>query len=625
MNQIFTREELINAIQTIDNNPSLKSGRHSSTYDLIYNGKKYPPILVLSVANTSKGNKELTLADFGNSVEIPFKILNNNGFDILKKKTIDFDDNDEIEFISQLKIFIDQANSKNLKTKNYVSKYLGTKVKVSFGQGTAAHIPWISFLIEPNKTSEGIYPVYLYYKEYKLLILAYGVSESEIPSVQWSLPENVQSIKVYFMEHFSKIPERYGASFIHKVYDVNNLPNEKVLESDLIEIIEEYKLQFSDSKIEKVTMKEKKLSTKDFQTDILESGLIFSETLINRFVSSLVTKPFVLLTGLSGSGKTKIAQSFVQWICQDKSQFKIIPVGADWTNREPLLGYPNGLVKEEYITPDSGALNLIITAAKSENANKPYFLILDEMNLSHVERYFADFLSIMESDDRINLYTGNERIDLEGNTIPNEVFWPKNLFIIGTVNIDETTYMFSPKVLDRANTIEFRVDSSDLKTFFEKPKKVDLSLLEGKGAGMAHNFIEIAHDKEILNEEIYSLTFLKFFEELKKVGAEFGYRTATEMLLLIKKLKTFSNLSDGKCLDIAIMQKLLPKLHGSRSKIVKVLDALILLCLKEGQEFSIAKCDEVSESNIIYPISYEKLIRMYKNVLDNGFTSYAEA
>ena len=247
------------------------------------------------------------------------------------------------------------------------------------------------------------------------------------------------------------------------------------------------------------------------------------------------------------------------------------------------------------------------------------------MNLSHVERYFADFLSIMESDDRINLYTGNERIDLEGNPITNEIYWPKNLFIIGTVNIDETTYMFSPKVLDRANTIEFRVDSSNLKTFFEKPMKIDLSLIESKGAEMAENFLEIAQDKEIQNEEIYKEAFLKFFEELKKVGAEFGYRTATEMLLLIKKLKTFSDLSDEKCLDIAIMQKLLPKLHGSRSKIVKVLDALILLCLKEGQEFSIAKCDEVLETNIIYPISYEKLIRMYKNVLDNGFTSYAEA
>jgi 5-methylcytosine-specific restriction protein B len=622
MNLHFNREDLIRAIQEIDKNPSLISGRHSSTYDLVFEGKKYPPILVLSIANTLKGNEELTLSSFGNNVEIPFKHLRDNGFEIKEKKNNDsqFDN-----FTIQLKNFLEQAKTTNLKTKNYTPKYLETKVKVSFGQGGVAHIPWISFLIEPNKTSEGIYPVYLYYKEFQLLILAYGVSETIIPLVQWKLPENTKTIREYFKENFSKKPERYGSSFIHRVYDVNNLPDEKTLEADLIKIIEEYKLQFTESKIEKVTMEKNKFSINDYHNDVLKSGLIFSEVLINRFVSSLLTKPFVLLTGLSGSGKTKIAQSFVQWICQDKSQYKIIPVGADWTNREPLLGYPNGLNQEEYITPDSGALNLIITAAKLENASKPYFLILDEMNLSHVERYFADFLSIMESDDRINLYTGNERIDLEGNPVPNEIFWPKNLFIIGTVNIDETTYMFSPKVLDRANTIEFRVDSSNLKTFFEKPMKIDLFLIESKGAEMAENFLEIAQDKEIQNEEIYKEAFLKFFEELKKVGAEFGYRTATEMLLLIKKLKTFSNLSDEKCLDIAIMQKLLPKLHGSRSKIVKVLDALILLCLKEGQEFSIAKCDEVLETNIIYPISYEKLIRMYKNVLDNGFTSYAEA
>jgi 5-methylcytosine-specific restriction protein B len=118
---------------------------------------------------------------------------------------------------------------------------------------------------------------------------------------------------------------------------------------------------------------------------------------------------------------------------------------------------------------------------------------------------------------------------------------------------------------------------------------------------------------------------VKFFNELKKVGAEFGYRTAVEMLLLIKKLNTINNISKNESIDISVMQKLLPKLHGSRSKISKVLDALILLCLKEGQAFSIAKSDEVLAENILYPIAYEKLLRMYKNALDNGFTSYAEA
>lgn len=626
MNLNFNREDLIRAIQEIDKNPNLISGRHSSTYDLVFEGKKYPPILVLSVANTLKGNEELTLSSFGNNVEIPFNYLRDNGFEIVHKaKHFELKLNEFIRVAQQQTTGLGTNDSAKFFIRNNKGFKSDLKIDISFGTGRASAIPWIAFLGFNQSVKHGIYPVYLYYKDYNIIILAYGVSETFTPLVQWKLPENTKTIREYFKEYFSKKPERYGASFIHRVYDVNNLPDEKTLEADLIKIIEEYKLQFNESKIEKVTMKKKKFSINDYHNDVLKSGLIFSDTLINRFVSSLLTKPFVLLTGLSGSGKTKIAQSFVQWICQDKSQYKIIPVGADWTNREPLLGYPNGLNQEEYITPDSGALNLIITAAKIENANKPYFLILDEMNLSHVERYFADFLSIMESDDRINLYTGNERKDLEGNPITNEIYWPKNLFIIGTVNIDETTYMFSPKVLDRANTIEFRVDSSNLKTFFEKPMKIDLFLIESKGAEMAENFLEIAQDKEIQNEEIYKEAFLKFFEELKKVGAEFGYRTATEMLLLIKKLKTFSDLSDEKCLDIAIMQKLLPKLHGSRSKIVKVLDALILLCLKEGQEFSIAKCDEVLETNIIYPISYEKLIRMYKNVLDNGFTSYAEA
>lgn len=374
-----------------------------------------------------------------------------------------------------------------------------------------------------------------------------------------------------------------------------------------------------------VKSKTDKFNINSFGENLLESGLIFSDTLITRFVSSLLTKPFVLLTGLSGSGKTKIAQSFVQWICEDESQYKIIPVGADWTNREPLLGYPNGLNADEYILPDSGALTIIIEAAKPENQNKPYFLILDEMNLSHVERYFADFLSVMESNDKINLYSGNIRKDLEGNKIPNEIFWSKNLFIIGTVNIDETTYMFSPKVLDRANTIEFRVDETNIKSFFDLPSKIDLSVLNSKGASMAQSFLEISQDNSIDKDEEYTAIFVKFFNELKKVGAEFGYRTAVEMLLLIKKLNTINNISKNESIDISVMQKLLPKLHGSRSKISKVLDALILLCLKEGQAFSIAKSDEVLAENILYPIAYEKLLRMYKNALDNGFTSYAEA
>lgn len=504
----------------------------------------------------------------------------------------------------------------------------GIKIDISFGVGRASTIPWIAFTSFSQTVKNGIYPVYLFYKDFDILILAYGVSETNSPLINWVDSNSKQTIKDYIEKNLSKKPARYGNSYIFKVYDVNNLPSEKELKFDLESIINNYKSQFENEKIEEkmtIDLIQENFSVSQLQSDIYQTGLFFSKIIINRFVASLLTKPFVLLTGLSGSGKTKIAQSFVKWLCKDECQYKIIPVGSDWTNREPLLGYPNGLNSSEYILPDSGALSLIIDANKDENQHKPYFLILDEMNLSHVERYFADFLSVLESNDKIMLYSGAKRKSANNTEVPSQLFWTKNLFIIGTVNIDETTYMFSPKVLDRANTIEFRIDENNIKSFFDSPSKIDLSILECKGVSMAQHFLKLASENQIELNDVYTRAFVKFFNELKKIGAEFGYRTAFEMLLLIKKLNIIGVFTPEDSLDIAIMQKLLPKLHGSRGKISKVLDALILLCLKNETTFSISKSEEVKPEYILYPISFEKLIRMYKNVLDNGFTSYAEA
>lgn len=369
-----------------------------------------------------------------------------------------------------------------------------------------------------------------------------------------------------------------------------------------------------------------------FIQNLRDCNLHFSNKLILRFIASLTSKPFVILSGLSGSGKTKIAQSFVQWICESDNQYKIVPVGADWTNREPLVGYPNGLVAKEYITPDSGVIHLLLESVKSGNENKPFFLILDEMNLSHVERYFADFLSIMESNDTIKLYTGNTRESLDGLPIPLEIGWPKNVFIIGTVNIDETTYMFSPKVLDRANVIEFRITDSEIQSFLENPSVPDLTTLTKQGVSMSESFFSIASQNNIVKNEDNAKELVSFFKQLQPVGAEFGYRSASEIMQLATKLKILEpSITDVECLDIAIMQKLLPKLHGSRSKLVKILIALSGLCVVgiTKEEFE-KKFDDYYKNGfdgltIKYPISFEKLIRMYKNVLANGFTSYAEA
>ena len=357
-----------------------------------------------------------------------------------------------------------------------------------------------------------------------------------------------------------------------------------------------------------------------------ESGLVYSESVLTRFISSLVTKPFVLLTGLSGSGKTKLAQSFAQWMCRSKNQYAIVPVGADWTNREPLLGYPNSLDKSEYVKPETGVLDLILDA--KARLELPHFLILDEMNLSHVERYFADFLSVMESKESLRLHDDNTT---EKSNVPYEIQWPNNLFLVGTVNIDETTYMFSPKVLDRANVIEFRINEKEIEDFLKNAQEV--TSLNGEGANMAVNFVELSNSKSPANSKDLNNELIKFFSELRKVGAEFGYRTALEIQILFSQIDRvnpeYSDKTNEK-IDIAIMQKLLPKLHGSRRKLSKVVIALGQLCyegdaVKEVFDMKYLVFPTVPNGNFKYPISLEKLYRMHRSLLENGFASYAEA
>lgn len=383
--------------------------------------------------------------------------------------------------------------------------------------------------------------------------------------------------------------------------------------------------------IEEILVENINFNYSEFTEITKANGLVFSNSLIMRFTAALLTKPFVILTGLSGSGKTKLAQAFAMWLCEDVSQYCIVPVGADWTNREPLLGFPNALETGKYVKPDNGVLDLIIAA--NTNKSKPYFLILDEMNLSHVERYFADFLSVMESNGQISLHSGNDSILCDGTKIPPEISLPKNLFLIGTVNIDETTYMFSPKVLDRANVIEFRVTKSEMESFLINSTNPQLNNLAMTGATMAESFIDTAKNLNLQtkNQKELNTALIQFFVELKKSGAEFGYRSANEIKRFVSVVNEIEpSWSISEIIDAAILQKLLPKVHGSRRKLEPILKTLATLCITESQvvdELIFAKSDIQfdDKAKIKYPLSLEKILRMYNGLIDNGFTSYAEA
>lgn len=350
-----------------------------------------------------------------------------------------------------------------------------------------------------------------------------------------------------------------------------------------------------------------------FIEDTKAAKMTLESELSTNFIAALLTKPFLILTGLSGSGKTKLAQAFASWICLDETQYRVVAVGADWTSNENIVGYQDALVTGTYRKPSNGALDLILRA--EENATLPYFLILDEMNLSHVERYFADVLSAIESGQEIALHSNLGKLKSSDDDlveVPPKVKLPKNLFIVGTVNIDETTYMFSPKVLDRANVIEFRANAADIESFLDSPSKIDMGLIAGKGIAFAKALVANGSSPALLDSETAAkvkVELSKIFLALSQIGAEFGFRTAYEIsrFFFFHQQLAGQNWDFQSALDAQILQKLLPKLHGSERRLGAVLKELALYC-----------------ENNQCPKSLKKIRRMQDRLKD-GFTSFAEA
>lgn len=274
----------------------------------------------------------------------------------------------------------------------------------------------------------------------------------------------------------------------------------------------------------------------------------------------------------------------------------LIPVGADWTDNTKILGYFNPLANEgkgEYVKSEI----LTFLELANENPSIPFFLILDEMNLSHVERYFSDFLSAMESGEPILLYKKPENCEC---SVPEKIKLPENLFVTGTVNIDETTYMFSPKVLDRANVIEFKPEMNDVLNNLISDTSDD----EQKTAepGIAEGFMELANEirsGQLPAEVSTPLSEMKsvlesVYQILEKSGFEFAYRTAKEIRLYaaasFETVEDKSQFNINSVIDQQIVQKILPKIHGNKKQIGNLLSELKDELEKyEGFELSLAK------------------------------------
>ena len=498
----------------------------------------------------------------------------------------------------------------------------GIWFKTSFGHGNMAQIPWLAcFVAGQSAKLEGVYPVLLYQRATQTASVNFGVSATaEKSSGTW--PQEWPSHLIDGLPRFGVKKKGYKQSFV--VREFSGALQQQVAEmtDSLLQVIHHF------LGLQHALLNKTRFDLGAFQAlenAFSEAGLLLDPVAIRRFSVSLLSKKFCILTGLAGSGKTKIAEAFAMWLCASPAQYRIVAVGADWTSNENLLGYADALQTGVYRPPVNGALELMLRA--HADTTNPYFLILDEMNLSHVERYFADFLSAMESSNApLSLHgvaTGLQAGGVGGAgavTVPSSVALPNNLFIIGTVNVDETTYMLSPKVLDRANVIEFRATAAQMGAFLDDPAGIDLDGLASQGAGFATAFVARAQADADISALVdtqgtavapqLKADLLQVFDALVGVGAEFGFRTAKEIARFMVIHKELSGLDwqYKDALDAQVVQKLMPKLHGSARKLDAVLKAL----------------DTFATQHALV-LTGEKVKRMQERLVRDGFTSFAEA
>ena len=300
------------------------------------------------------------------------------------------------------------------------------------------------------------------------------------------------------------------------------------------------------------------------------------------------------LTGFKmGDLKRVAANEHIQSTPQRNTLF--VPVRTDWRDSKSLLGYYNPLTGGYEWTP---FLRFLLRVVRSYQAGDDlaWFVILDEMNLARVEYYFADLLSVLESGRDADGWTQEPlRIvypeEAGGELPPRTMHLPPNLYIVGTVNVDETTYTFSPKVLDRAFTLEltdadfshYPPTTSHLETkqLTNQARAALLAALSREGTFAIIDKYAIAAYVEKHPEARGRLQALN--ERLRPYNLHFGYRVFDEIvafLILAEQNGLYQPLGGSHAaLDAAVLMKVLPKFHGSRGKLLDPLYQIMAWCV----------------------------------------------
>lgn len=376
------------------------------------------------------------------------------------------------------------------------------------------------------------------------------------------------------------------------------------------------------------------------------------------YITAIKSKPFLLLAGISGTGKSRIVRELARACWEEGTEeykahkpknFEMVQVKPNWHDSSELIGYVSRVSGEpEFIAGDF----LKFVAKAWENIDVPHFLCLDEMNLAPVEQYFAEYLSVVESrkctedgsimtdsilkpEYKIDNDTGEkiyvkwydnlvkdllrdcpiEKLHALTTQFKEDgISIPQNLIVVGTVNMDETTFSFSRKVLDRAMTIE--MNEVDLKGGLEKRHEQIGKLGKAELIGMAVEGVDVYKSKQEVCDKV--ITYLqKINDKLEGTPFKVAYRTRNEFLLYVVNNLPYKQ--EGKSEDFVIQRaldeitcmKVLSRIEGDETKVSRTF-------LNSLEEVIKTYLPEISEKD---SVSLKKITEMKKR-LESGYTSF---
>ena len=502
------------------------------------------------------------------------------------------------------------------------------EVKASVGAGNWANVPWLSIL-NPKITSttqDGIYPVYLFNADgsgfYLSLnqgttnptkLLGKRVAEKRAEKIKDLLLFNIPELSGWGhpdidLRAGTPLGKSYEKTNISaKYYDASAIPLSEDLIEDLKSILNIYK------KIEQI----------DIETILNINESINPTTTLGELSKNLIllSKPFLLLAGISGTGKTRFVREQAKLTGAFNDTHCLTSVRPDWHEPSDLLGYISRLNGQaDYVTTDvlqfiakawrgiaDAGLSieiqpvdklLVVSGNRSDlDSVKPYWLCLDEMNLAPVEQYFADYLSVLEtrewhwegddftysSDALLKSATINElgddskldlKIKLGFENATYDEMWqficqyglaiPFNLIVAGTVNMDETTHGFSRKVIDRALSFDFGAffpnDYDDFFTPNSRHKPLSYPIL----SHATQTDLDFTSDSDGKK----SIDFLKSVNAiLKNTPFELAYRALNELLLAVVSAQPKDPETLYAVWDDFLMCKVLPRIEGDQDKL----------------------------------------------------------